>query len=150
MSERPRWLLEFKKQVRELRKKSNECWYKSLQDNLLQLKETGRGNCVAWSLLLLEITLRYKLTSYLIILSSTKDRARHQVSVVVESDGSTYLQSCISITRQEVKIIQPLNKQELLEKLTTCARGAGWHKDSISIDTLEKFKNGKKIVLLYG
>ncbi len=149
MSEKPAWLLEFRKQVKELRKKSNDCWYETTQDNLLRLKETGRGNCVAWSLLLSEIIIKFNLTFYLMILSNARDRVRHQISVIVEPDGGTYLQSCISVTRQKVEITKPLSKQELLEKLTICAENAGWRKSNIAIDRIEKFKNGKKIVLLH-
>jgi hypothetical protein len=148
VSEKPRWYLEFKKCVNELKKKSNNQWYKSLQDNLEVLRETGSGNCVAWSLLMKEIALKFNLTIYLIILNSPKSIERHQVSVVVEKDGSTYLQSCLSLTKQKVRIVEPIKKKELLEKLTECSRSAEWQSDTIVIDRLERFRKGRKALLV--
>jgi hypothetical protein len=145
----PKWLKEFKNQVESLRKISGDSWYKDLQDNLGRLKETGRGNCVAWSLLMKDIALKFKLTVYLIILSSPETTTeRHQVSVIVDIEGTTYLQSCIYIGRQSVVIKGRTSKKRLLELLLECCRACEWHCESIEISRLEKFCNGKKNILV--
>lgn len=136
------WFRLFKSKVRESTTKSNGHPYKREQPDLKELKRTGRGNCVAWSLLMKEIANQFGLTIFLLVIRKAKTDKRHQMSVVIEPHGTMHIQSCTSIRKLWIVIDGQEDRETLIQKLTVCAEQYGWGKDTI-VEDITRVRNGR-------
>ncbi len=143
------WLIEFKRETKKLVNKSKGFWYQHNQNSLKTLLRTGIGSCIAWSLLAMDIAKKINLTIYLIVLRKPGNRwVRHQISLVIESNGNVYLQSGIFATKLRIKLSDSADKKQLIYTLTKCARKCSKRYKRAQIDWLVKFKHGQKTTIL--
>ena len=100
-------------------------WYDYNCNSLSGLKKTGRGNCVAWSNLAVELAAKNGLRAQSIIIADRRDKTgekdSHQITIIYDADNTIWFQSCISTRR----LYKPRGKENKLrtEKLL-CREGA--------------------------
>ena len=93
------WACEFRRQVKKLKRKSGEKWYNRSQPHIGELQKTGRGNCVAWSLLAKKIAIGMGLQVVVLDTKNIRDNriwwSLHRTIIVFEKNGEVWQQSNI-------------------------------------------------------
>ncbi len=128
-SDIPFWVQEFKKRVKDLRKLAGDKdWFLDFQNSIKRLKETGQGNCIAWSKLMVEITTKSDLVTILVVIRDRNEEKsgeyRHQICVVVGKDNTVWYQSNLWL-RKFKKNRAPLTEEGVRIVIKQIARIVG-------------------------
>lgn len=123
------WPLEFQNQIVRLIVVANgKDWYSGSQPSLLKLKRTGRGNCVAWSKLIIEIATSYGLQTIEINIADRSEKKskmdRHMFCIIIDTDQTIWYQSCRDLTKF-IKFRGKLSNKKRLAIVKRIARIVG-------------------------
>ena len=137
----PLWVKSFRNAVKKLKSLAGrKDWYDLNQPNLRELKNTGRGNCVAWSELMAEIALIENLVTIIVTIADVDEdksgEMRHQICVIIDKDNTVWYQGNIWLHRIK-KIKGLLTKKKVDTAIKIIAKKEG---------KMVQYKNGTKVI----
>jgi len=139
----PPWVKKFRQSVErmeELAGKGN--WYDFNQPYLSQLKKTGRGNCVAWSKLMIEIATDAGLETIVVVFEDARTKWGsdwpHQICVIVDKDNDVWCQDNIRVYRLK-RIRGRLSRKKIVAAIKQAAQKSA---------KMFQFKGGARILTM--